>query len=649
MKKGISYCAFLFLFLVINQQWSDGANTVVPDFKDIYINVTVNASLSTPIEQLVSMLDVEALFQNQDFKNAMDTIGVKNLQIPLLFSTIQLKNGSRTAFNMTKMLVKIAEANPTKDTYMIKIVEDSFQLDDRGSNIDYKVISSNQQAMKLFLAGVGVPYQAVASLINVEKVMSSVDVKRVALTLLSSNESINDVLLNNLDYNILVHQIRIESLIKNPMIQNILKDYGINQDLLDIIHNLDSTKVIQAFDFNKIVDSVFKLRNGGNTEADIMVYIKVLISSLNTKHLANLGNLNQFINILLKQNPIIAYLNNIGISPDLIKTIFDSININELLKDVDLGKLLKYNGTSLTGFYKYLLDKVNFTRVSPDFNIEKLLQIPQVLALLNQTKVDPELVKIVIESVNVNEFLKSFDVPGLIRDLRTNKDQDYIKVLLNNTDINGVLKSIDIDKLFSHEKVADFVRTNFQVDPLLAKLLLKNFNVGDFLKQVDTKAWSKILVSSVNGTAQVILEKILNLVTIDALLQNVDFQNFLNNPTVQQFMKQYGIDPIILEVVSSLGLDDLIKSVKFDQIIRDAIKSGNFDVKDVLQKIMAQVDMTKILKNLDWKKLIEGATTGKFTSLPVSPECAIELGKFAMASNSSSSLLKNPLFKSELL
>ena len=265
---------------------------------------------------------------------------------------------------------------------------------------------------------------------------------------------------------------------------------------------------------------------------------------------------------------------------------------------------------------------------------------------MNQTKTDPDLVKIIIESVDLNAFLKSFDVPRLIMDLRANTEKDYIKVLLNNTDIDGVLESIDIDKLFSHQKVIDFVRANFQIDPLLAKLFLKNFNVGDFLKEVDTKKWSKLLVESVNGTAQAVLEKVLDLVTIDSLLQNVDFKKFLENSKVQEIMERYGIDPIILEVVSSLGINDLIKSVKFDEIIKDAIKSGNFDINEILQKIMAQVDMTNIFKKIDWKKLIEGATTGKLT-LPVSPECAIELGKFVMASNSSTSFLENPAFKSK--
>ena len=108
----------------------------------------------------------------------------------------------------------------------------------------------------------------------------------------------------------------------------------------------------------------------------------------------------------------------------------------------------------------------------------------------------------------------------------------------------------------------------------------------------------------------------------------------------------YGIDPFVLEVVASLGIDDLIKSVNFDKIIRDAIKSGNFDVVNILQQIMAQVDVKKILENFDWKKMIQEAATGKLKSFPVTVECAIELGKFALADNSSSSLLENPVFKS---
>ena len=647
MKQKVSYCAFVFLLLVVNQPWLDGADAAVPNFKNIYINITANTSALTPTNELVSVVDIQALFQFADFTKAMADIGVKRLNVPLTFSTLKLKDGVSTGFNMTEMLINIAEVNPqsTKPSDILQIVKNSFQLDKRGSNIDYAVIESNQEIMMILKAS-GIPFEFLTMVIDVGKVMNSLDVKKIAITSMSSDKSFNDIVLDNVDYNILVDQIKIENVVKNEMIAGFLKGYGVSDDLLKILSNLDSSKLIKALDFNKIVNNVMKLRNGENTEADITAYIKAILSGINTKDLADLMNLNDFIDALLDQNQIEEYLTKLGLPKDIVKAIADSININAFLKNMDIGKLLMYNGTSLTGFYKYILDKIDLNEIVPNFNFEKLLQIPKIETLLNQTKIDPDLVKIIIESVDINAFFKSFDVPRLIMDLRTNKDKDYIKVLLNNTDIDGVLESIDIDKLFSHQKVTDFVRANFQIDPLLAKLFLKNFKVGDFLKEVDTKKWSKLLVESVNGTAQAVLEKVLDLVTIDSLLQNVDFKKFLENSKVQEIMERYGIDPIILEVVSSLGINDLIKSVKFDEIIKDAIKSGNFDINEILQKIMAQVDMTNIFKKIDWKKLIEGATTGKLT-LPVSPECAIELGKFVMASNSSTSFLENPAFKSK--
>jgi len=67
-------------------------------------------------------------------------------------------------------------------------------------------------------------------------------------------------------------------------------------------------------------------------------------------------------------------------------------------------------------------------------------------------------------------------------------------------------------------------------------------------------------------------------------------------------------------------------------------------------QILQQVDVRKLLRNLDWKKLIDGASQGKMTQLPVTPECAIELGKIALASNQSGkSILENPVFKSKFL
>ena len=647
MKPEVIYCAFAFLLLAVNQSLLGGVDATVPNFKEIYVNMTANTSVSTPTNVLVSKVDVQALFQYDEFKKAMTVIGVKQLNVPLLFSTLKLKDGKRTAFNMTNMLINLAEVDlqSTKSSALLEIVENSFQLDERGANIDYSVLEKNQYLMKIFQES-GIPFLMVSQIFDIGKVMSAFDVKTIAMTSMSSNKSINDILLSNVDYNILVEQIKIENLVKNPFVSGILRGYGIDKDLLKVISDLDSSKLVKTLDLNKIVDSVIKLRNGGNTEADITAYIKVILSSINTKNLADLMNLNEFIDAILNQSQIKAYLTNLGLPTDIVKAVVDSININAFLENMDIGKLLMYNGTSLTGFYKYFLDKVDLNKVLPDFNLEKFLQISQIAVLLNQTKVDPELVKIVLENIDLNAFLKSFDVPRLVMDLRKNTDQDYIKLLLNNTDINGVVKSIDIDKLFSHQKVTEFIKTNFGIDPFLAKVVLKNFNVENFLKQVDTKMWSKLLVESANSTAQAILGKILDLVTIDELLQNVDFKYLLENPKIQDIMKTYGIDPIILEVVSLLGINDLIKSVKFDKIIKDAIKSGNFDIQEILQKIMAQVDMAAIFKKLDWKKLLEQATTGKLT-LPVSPECAIELGKFAMATNSSSSLLENPVFKSK--
>ena len=647
MKPEVIYCAFAFLLLAVNQSLLGGVDATVPNFKEIYVNMTANTSVSTPTNVLVSKVDVQALFQYDEFKKAMTVIGVKQLNVPLLFSTLKLKDGKRTAFNMTDMLINLAEVDlqSTKSSALLEIVENSFQLDERGANIDYSVLEKNQYLMKIFQES-GIPFLMVSQIFDIGKVMSAFDVKTIAMTSLSSNKSINDILLSNVDYNILVEQIKIENLVKNPFVSGILKGYKINKDLLKVISDLDSSKLVKTLDLNKIVDSVMKLRSAGNTEADITGYIKVILSSINTKNLADLMNLNEFIDALLNQSQIEAYLTNFGLPTDIVKAVVDSININAFLENMDIGKLLMYNGSSLTGFYKYFIDKVDLNKVLPHFNLEKFIQISQIAVLLNQTKVDPELVKIVLENIDLNVFLKSFDVPRLVMDLRKNTDQDYIKLLLNNTDINGVVKSIDIDKLFSHQKVTEFIKTNFGIDPFLAKVVLKNFNVENFLKQVDTKKWSKLLVESANSTAQAILGKILDLVTIDELLQNVDFKYLLENPKIQDIMKTYGIDPIILEVVSLLGINDLIKSVKFDKIIKDAIKSGNFDIQEILQKIMAQVDMAAIFKKLDWKKLLEQATTGKLT-LPVSPECAIELGKFAMAKNSSSSLLENPVFKSK--
>ena len=66
-------------------------------------------------------------------------------------------------------------------------------------------------------------------------------------------------------------------------------------------------------------------------------------------------------------------------------------------------------------------------------------------------------------------------------------------------------------------------------------------------------------------------------------------------------------------------------------------------------QIVQQIDIRKVLRNLDWMKLINGASQGKMTQLPVTPECAVELGKIALASNQSgTSILKNPVFKSEI-
>ena len=452
--NGTKYYGFIFLLLAVNLSLADSAESM-PDFKKIYIRVA-NQSDSSSIDELVSKLDAPTLFDDFEFKKSMTDIGVQNLPILLVSSTVILKDGVRTAFNMTQMLQGIAKTAPsTTDTATIlQIVKDSFELDKRGENIDYSVIGNNVLVVNAFSNG-GIPYQIVSQLIDVGNVMTAFDVKEVLLATVSTNETSTNILLQNVDYNILVSQIKIENLAKNQMIAGLLQGYGIDQDMLNIIANLDSSLVTKAFDFNKIVDNIMKIRAGDQkSDADWTRYIKIILSSIKPGKVAELLNLNKFINTLLKQKPVVDYLKGLGLSADLIKSILNDIKINDFLKDMDFNKLLQYNGTSLFGFYQFIVDKIDLNKVLTDFDIEALLSIPQIEALLNQTQVDTELIRIVLESVNVNDFLKSFNVPGLIRDVRSNTDQDYIKILFNNTDIDGLIKSINVDKLFSHQQVS---------------------------------------------------------------------------------------------------------------------------------------------------------------------------------------------------
>eukprot|EP00111_Clytia_hemisphaerica_P007343 TCONS_00021359-protein len=549
---------------------------------------------------------------------------------------------------MTDMLTKLAKApDGSSNNGFLQIILNSIKLTGKGSNIDFLALDDNPLVSTILKqTSPLLSIKFLSSMFDVDKVMAAVDLKTIAESVMVTGASPTMILVSNIDYNTLIKEIKIENIVKNSFIKPILSGF-VSGDLLDIIGSIDSEKLVKALDFDKIADAVmrFMQQGGSMNEAGVLDLVKKILPSINPKELANLLNIDQFIDVVLNENVIIGYLKQAGLSPELLKSILDSINVNNILKVLDFSKLVNYNGTSLADYYKFIVENLDLDKILPDIDIDKLLQIPQLEKLLNQTQVDPELVKTVIDSVKLSEFLAAVNIPGLLQAIRTNTDGDYIKAVLNNTDINALIKSVDIDKLFSHPLVAEFVRTQFKMDPMLAKLLLKNFNVGEFLKEVDTKAWSKLLVQSVNGTYQEFLEKVLDLVTIDALMQNINFKQLLENPEVKKILEFYGVDPIILEVVSSLGIEGLIKSIKFDEIIRDAIKSGNFDMMDILKKIMAQVDLTSILRNLDWKKLLNGATTGKLTNLPVSTECAIEIGKLVIAANQTGLSLENPAFK----
>jgi len=525
----------------------------LPDFDTIFHRVA-NVSQSTSLDETVQKLDPETLFEDSVFLSAMNDIGVQTPYVILVLSTIQLKDGT-LALNLTDSLKKLALKSASSSTTrgeLLQLMVDSILLSDKGQNIDFLALDSNPHFKKIIKeSGLPISFGTLSAIVNVDDVMKAIDIKGYFESALVSSNDNYMVVLQYVDYNEFVKQVKIENLAKNALVKTLAGGFGVSEKLLEMIGKIDSNELVKALDFNKIVAAAMKYTSSQNTDADITAYIKEIIGSIDAKSLANLLDYNQFFDGLLNQSQIVQYLQKVGITPSFIRSLLDNIKLNDLLTAMDFGKLLKFNGTSLIEFYQYVVRNLDLNRLLPDFKIHDLLRIPEIAKLLNQTKLDPDLVELVIESVKLNKFLMSFNVPSLIRDLRANKDKDYIKVLLNNTNIDQLLESVDVDKLFSHPQVADFIRTNLKMEPSLVKLLLKNFKVGDFLKQFDTKALSKLLVNSINGTVQAALEKMLNLVTIDEILQNINIKGFLEDPKVREILKSYGIDPIILEVSRS--------------------------------------------------------------------------------------------------
>jgi len=451
------------------------------------------------LDETVQKLDPETLFEDSVFLSAMNDIGVQTPYVILVLSTIQLKDGT-LALNLTDSLKKLALKSASSSTTrgeLLQLMVDSILLSDKGQNIDFLALDSNPHFKKIIKeSGLPISFETLSAIVNVNDVMKAIDIKGYFESALVSSNDNYMVVLQYVDYNEFVKQVKIENLAKNALVKTLAGGFGVSEKLLEMIGKIDSNELVKALDFNKIVAAAMKYTSSQNTDADITAYIKEIIGSIDAKSLANLLDYNQFFDGLLNQSQIVQYLQKVSITPSFIRSLLDNIKLNDLLTAMDFGKLLKFNGTSLIEFYQYVVRNLDLNRLLPDFKIHDLLRIPEIAKLLNQTKLDPDLVELVIESVKLNKFLMSFNVPSLIRDLRANKDKDYIKVLLNNTNIDQLLESVDVDKLFSHPQVADFIRTNLKMEPSLVKLLLKNFKVGDFLKQFDTKALSKLLVNS---------------------------------------------------------------------------------------------------------------------------------------------------------
>ena len=624
-----------------------------PNFKDILLKA---ANVTISVDEALKKLTVEQLMNDPSFANALLEIGVLQPGILPFLSTVKLTDGTM-AYDLKATARRLAKSQTSTSEDLLKIVIDSIKISDHGENIDYTALGNNPLVQKS-LETSGLPkYGYISALVNVKGIVSAISVKDYLSSYLISYSTDQKAMLQNyVNYNKLIIELKPENLAKNPLLKSILGGFGVPSDLIDMVAKIDSNKLTKAVDFNKIIKAVLKYRGENATDASMLKLVKTILGNIDYKELTNQLNINQLVDLALNQSQIVQQLKKIGISSSLLKNILDGINLNDVVRVVNVGNILKFNG-SIFDLPRFILNNVDLNNVLPDFNLERILNIPQIAKWLNQTKVDPKLVQTVIESVDLNKFFKAFDFKGLAKDLMANKDRDYIKVLLNNTNVDEVIMSIDVDKLFSHPAVEKIIRDQFNMDPMIAKLLLKNVKVDQLLKAIDTKAISKMLVDSVNGTILSTLEKAMGMVNFDKVIESIEISKFLESSQVKEFLKKYGIEPMFLELVAALDLDEVLKSLKIDDIIKNAIMSGNFNIQDIMQQIMKQVDYTEIIKKLDWRKLIEGASKGQVTSLPVSLECAAQLGQIALAMNSSSksgsmdiqSMFETPAVKSKFV
>lgn len=624
---------------------------MVPDFKSIMADVA-NVSNSTPIDEIISKVNKDTLFNKFNFLQAMAEIGLVDPKLVQVLSTIELKAGGQ-GYQLPSVLKELAssagqqqQVNDLRDR-IVTMMNITFIA----NNIDYKKLASNPYVMKS--AGVQLMVVTmVTNQIDIDALFGAINLEPIIKYLLTAEpftKTFQQILLENVDFNKGLKELKLHTIFANPLADHaLLKQMGIPTQLLQILKTLDFDKLLNVINVTEIVAASFDYN-----PTDNMKFMTDLIDAIDFKRLPKVVNVNKLIDAVLNISSVYKYLAKTGIDPSFLKSLLDDINLDDALKIIDLNKIFKTlsstNGTSFENLLK-LLEIINLNKLLPDIKLREILKLPIMTKLLNQTGVDPELIATIVESVDLNAALKAFNFTNvnLFDFLNVSK---LLNTLVQGTDFNVLIKSVDIDKLFAHPMVAKFVEKQFKMPPFLLKMMLKSVDVDKLVKAVDTKEIAKMLTSMLGKNNNEMLKAIERMLNFNKLLETIDFDRFLKDEQVRNFLKKANIDPVILELLSTIGINNILKNLDIGKIIQNALLSPNgTSFGEIMKQIMKNLDLTKILGGVDWNKVIDGAKTGKITSSFLSISCLQDMASLANMSFSNINIMQmmnNPQLQSK--
>ena len=273
--------------------------------------------------------------------------------------------------------------------------------------------------------------------------MQGVDFNKLG-SVLNADDKVSAVI-DSIKFDVLQTSLNLTEFFKQPNVTDVISAAGIPPDMLQVfLMNIDFKSFIEAVQVSKVVELYSPDNNATMTEKAKslanLINGKKLVNSINWKRLQNDE---KFIKML--DNDFTGNTTD----PKLIKAVILSIDLHKLMtKSFDFDKFLEGVATN-SSLTDAVVKSIDFNEAFSIFDVKKFLAQPNITQTLQDNKINPNLIKILIHA-NMSKLAVSANIGGIVTAYATgdnNTRPARILEAVNKMDNKGIADSVEWNKL----------------------------------------------------------------------------------------------------------------------------------------------------------------------------------------------------------